>query len=191
MLDRPYFNDRTTTLQERAAEDWSDPTRLHMLYTELLYRERRAARLLRELIEERLKGFKEHFQWPTTDAPEGSGSIGDEVFQVQEGLLGFIGYRVGRSGVTAQKRRAILEDVYLREIPPVHSREYMLQWGKPRTATRLKKLANVLASHTRLAKWNDPERLVTAISHWEADLEYLKRKFYAGVYSFRWPKTTA
>jgi len=189
--DRPFINNLTAELHERATKDWSNPTQLRLLYMELLYRERRAARLLRELIEDRLKGFKEYFPWPTTDVPDGTGSIGEQAFQVQEGLLGFIGYRVGINGVTAQKRRAILEDVYLREIPPVNSCEYMQEWGKPRTAKRLKKLANVLAAFARLAKRNGSTTRAKAISHWEADLEYLKRKFYNGVYSFSWPRTNA
>lgn len=193
MTDRPYKDDWIAVLRKRADADWSDPTRLNLLYVELTYRRRRAPLLLRERIEKHLAsmGKGKYFDWPTTEAPGGTSRLSDGVFQVQEGLLSFVGYRVGRNCASAQKRQALLEAVYEREVPPVSSREYMLQWGKPKTAKRLKKLANALAAFTRQAKRNNPETLASAIADWEVDLAYLKRKFYAGVYSFTWPETRA
>jgi len=191
MLTRPFFNHSTAKLRKESESQWGNPDVLHSVYTELLYRERKAALLLRELIEERLLVFTEYFPWPTTDAPNSTNSLDTTIFTEQVGLLAFVGYRVGQNGVTPQKRRALLEDVYLRRVPPVNSQDYMSTWGKPRTSTRLKKLANVVASNARHAKRNSSERFSIAISEWEADLAYMKKKFYVGVYSFKWPKTAA
>lgn len=193
---RPYFRGTTAEIREVVDTKWSEPDVLYTVYNELIYRERRAARLLRELIEQHLKTFDGYFRWPTTEVSDGSdGRIGSDVFAVAEGMLGFMGYRVGvratKDGVTPQKRRAILEDAYLRQLPPVNSTEYMAGWGKPRTATRLKKIADAIASQTQLAKRKSPTRNKVAIQEWESDLAYLKRKFYDSEYSFKWPRTNA
>lgn len=192
--DRMYFRFTTAELRREVEANWSAPERLHALYFELVHRERRAARKLRESIEAHLKTFDGYFPWPSTEVRAGRGSIDSASFAVAEGVLGFMGYRVGAraadDGVTPQKRRAVLEDVYLHALPPMQSAEYMVAWGRPKTATRLKKIANAIAANTCLRKRRDGAKFAVAIKDWEADLAYLKRSFYVDVYSFKWPTTT-
>lgn len=131
------------------------------------------------------------FSWPTTTVvPEGSG---DDIAEVSPedwpnvGLLKYVGYTVGVDGLPAAERRKILDRVFSRPLPNVHSKSYMQEWGEPNSALRLQKLANALSSFARLAKRKKPKR-TAAISDWESDLRWLKKKYYDSRFYFFWPR---
>ena len=155
--DRPYFFDTTADLKRRVDSQWYSPAILHSIYAELLFRKRKKAKQLRDRIAVRLNDFEQYFAWPTTDVTQGAGGIDPSVYRVGQGTLGFLGYRVGAAGISTLNRRALLDYVYENSLPTVDSIEYMEQWGKPRSATRLKKVANVLAALVRGAKRNNPD----------------------------------
>jgi hypothetical protein len=118
-------------------------------------------------------------EWPTTHV----GLTGSSILSAdwpEEGILSFVGYRVGKTNPTRPKelRKLILEGIFLGEIPPIIPRNLLIDWGEPGTKKRLLKIANVLAALTRNAKRKRQADMSIAISHWEDDLEYLRRKFW-------------
>ena len=98
-----------------------------------------------------------------------------------------MGYKVGKAGVPQAQRRALLDDAFLDNVPSINSREYMSEWGKPNTATRLRKMAHSIAEFAKIHKKHDPTKYAVAIKDWEADLEYLRVTHYEGRFSFKWP----
>ncbi len=131
----------------------------------------------------------ELFKWPDTNARVGYGEI-DTTSWPMEGLLQFMGYKVGHQGETMMMRQAILAHVFTDHIPPVFSRAYLEEWGSPATVQRLKKLADTIASLTRNAKRRRTRGMDEAIRDWEADLEYLYYEYYVGRFAFTWPLIT-
>ena len=72
--DRPYKAMTASQLKEFAARGLEDIRLLHRIHCELLFRERKAARDLRESLDSILRpltGYNEHFPSPTTTAPAG------------------------------------------------------------------------------------------------------------------------
>ncbi|MCB1021792.1 MAG: hypothetical protein KDC27_17805 [Acidobacteria bacterium] len=164
---------------------------MHQIYAELLFRARRPARELRDEIAKELQRAHAYFAWPTTEASSGAGAIDDSYFDHAQGVLGYLGYRVGMSGIPQGQRSDLLDHVYGNTLPPVNSREYMEQWGEPSTAMRLRKMAESLAAFARNAKRRNPRAMAAAIQDWEDDLRYLKKSYYTGRYAFLWPETIA
>lgn len=129
----------------------------------------------------------EFFNWPTTEADGGDHSL-SFVGKTDDGMLSYLEYRVGKTnGEPAPVRRAILDRVFGAFLPPVFPKDYMDAWGVPKSAARLKKMAESLAAFTRNAKRRDADSLDEAIRQWEADLEYLHDKYYVGRFHFGWP----
>ena len=106
------------------------------------------------------------------------------------GLLSLSGYHVGRtSSLRTSGRREILNWIYLEDdLGDLDDREYARTWGAPGSSKRLKKMADSLAafiSHRR----DVPADYSIAISHWEADLRYLKDTFHEpSKHKWTWPK---
>lgn len=137
----------------------------------------------------RLKpGDPEYFDWPSTTALKGTGDFGNTDWE-EVGMLGYLGYHVGRtSDLTALQRTLLLSRILDMKLPPLNSVEYMKQWNLPQSSARLKKMAETIASFTRNAKRRRHDRLAMAIREWEDDLSCLREKFYVGRFSFGWPK---
>jgi len=117
---------------------------------------------------------------------------GDDFWDYEQGMLSFMGYRVGESStLTEQQRRAILAYVYEGQLPNINSVDYMSEWDMPDTGERLKKMADSLATFARNAKRRRGKNLSTAIARWEADLAFLKEKYYryTTMYRWSWPQT--
>lgn len=128
----------------------------------------------------------EYFRWPTTQAPPSgpqSGSIQTPL--QQEGVLRALGYSVGANGIRLSERRQILDEIVEKEIRLNLDTAYLSSWGRPRTANRLRKLANTIAALTRNMKRRTP--VAPSIEDWELDLEYLKHTYYDGRFDFVWP----
>lgn len=129
----------------------------------------------------------EYFAWPTTGISGGVGDFGKVDWQ-PIGMLAYLGYHVGvNSDLKEGQRQKLLAHVYGMRLPPINDLTYMLAWDLPRSAKRLLKLADTLAALVRNAKRRQNTKLHAAISHWEADLAYLKKAFYDGRFDFRWP----
>lgn len=185
-MSRPYFGCSTEELRQIAIASLDNASKLHTLYAELVFRERRAARQLRDQIARELYGAREWFQWPTTDAPEGQRDV-EITFPVARGLLGFMGYQVGARAATASRRQGLLADIFQGDLPSINSQEYMEGWGAPSTGTRLSKIAESIAAFARNAQRRDNDGVNTAVGHWKEDLAFLRSQFYEGRFNFPWP----
>lgn len=185
----PHSKKYTRELAQMAATPNLPTKEVHELYIELGFRERKAARQLREQLAAQLKQ-REYFTWPSTEAPQGGGDMDTAHFQHEQGPLGFMGYRVGKNGLAADKRRDLLSGAYAGQLPPINSPEYMAKWDAPGTGERLKKIADSIAARARDATRNDAARYRQAIQDWKSDLKYLKEAFYDGRYDhdFVWPE---
>lgn len=189
MSDRPFMQLKTAELRDEVKGARGNVKILHQVYAETLFRSRKPARLLRELLVEEFAAMECPFPWPSTAVPAGGRRIRAIEFKQVEGILSVMGYRVGQAGVSVYKRRDLLDHIYESRLPKVHTTEYMAGWGSPKSATRLRKLAESIASFTRSAKRNNAARYATAISDWESDLKYLKKTYYHR-YKFPWPRTS-
>lgn len=156
----------------------------------LLYRKRKAATKLREVVVDKMVDILNGGgPWPRTDAPQGYGEISDPEHWPQTGLLAFLGDRVGQSGVEESSRRDILDYVYISKLPNVNSPDYMAEWSSASSWPRLRKMAESIAAFTRNAKRKNTPELKTSIDEWQSDLDYLKLEYYVGRYDFSWPRT--
>lgn len=131
----------------------------------------------------------DYFPWPNTAALSGKGNLPTAVFTTKEGLLSYCGYKVGANGLPLDPRRKILDAIFLAQLPPIDDPAYCAQWGEPRSAKRLQKLAETMAAFVRNAKRRDAARMEKSIREWETDLAYLKRRYYDNRFSFPWPPT--
>jgi hypothetical protein len=177
-------------LAAKADSAWEDSDALQLILAELLFRKRAGAQKLRKKVTERLiEMSQQSFLWPSTAVLPSSHALGGDQFWYSDGLLSFMGYRVGQNGVPASHRRDILDYVYHEAIPRVNSTEYMNSWSVPKSSGRLRKMAESIAAFTRNAKRNLFADMSSAVSDWEEDLAYLKRTIYDGRYNFVWPAT--
>jgi len=161
-------------------------TLVHILF-ELSFRSGKNSLELREEVVQKINEFQfQSFEWPSTEAPLGDGTIDDRGWP-EQGLLSYLGYCVGASGVRQSERLGLLNYIYHNELPNVNDHEYMLDWGNPRTGPRLQKMANSIASFIRMAKRKSLASLGPAIRDWTVDLDYLHANFYLGRYDFIWP----
>jgi hypothetical protein len=189
-LERGFMQLPTAQLKQIVEGNEGDFDVLHSVFVELLFRKRKLARELRSKVSERLAELEEqYFPWPSTEAQIGEKGLDDSFFHYSQGLLGFMGYRVGASGIGAARRQELLHSVYVGRLPSLNSKSYMAEWGLPQTKERLRKIAESIAAFVRNAKRRQRRELSRAISQWEADLEFLKRAYYVGKYDFGWPDT--
>ena len=188
--NRPLIAHSTAELKSLAQQSLSSPQRLANVYFELQFRTRKAARELRDYVRFLLSSLGHPFPWPSTEAAPGQNTLAQGVFEIDIGLLKTLGYTVGMEGIGEGKRRDILADVFEQELVLLRGHSQQKQWGRPKSAKRLQKLANVIASFARNAKRRKNPPTV-AITEWESDLRYLKKSFYTGTYEFPWPRTEA
>jgi len=185
---RPYIYEHRPELRKITLENWDNLDVLSSVKTELQFRSKRKPILnLVSQIEQRLREL-ESFPWVSTKAVVGSGKLEIKDWD-KTGLLSAAGYETGANGLDEKSRRDILDAVYTQEIPANFKMTDLKKWGKPKTGTRLKKLADCLASFTRNEKRNYTGDYSVSISERETDLKYLKKKYYNGRYDFGFPNT--
>lgn len=147
-------------------------------------------------------GFDEQFpfdtelpvqwRWPAINATPGNGDMNAAFLPFS--ALKLFGYTVGKSaGWPQEKRQRFLSDFMEMELPSIVSEHFGDEYGKPMSTTRLRKVANVLASNCSSRLRNNPSRYELAISDWIDDLDYLKIKYYEGhgLKFYPWPDTSA
>jgi hypothetical protein len=132
---------------------------------------------------------KQSFIWPKTAILPSAKALSGNYFDYEKGVLSFLGYRVGYSGISLKNRRAVLSYAYHERLPSVVSTEYMAEWSEPETAVRLKKIADSLAAFARNGRRNEKQDMSEAVNHWVTDLAWLKTEYYDGHYDskFAWP----
>jgi hypothetical protein len=186
-IPRPLIDRWWPNLAALVDERRDDTLGLVEILHELGFRHRAGAMRLRERVFERLLELSEEgFAWPSTMASSGGGYLEADDWP-KKGMLSFLGYHVGESGLGAGGRREILDFAYKGRLPNVNNQSYMDQWGHPETGARLKKMAESIAAFCRNHKRKNGAAL--SVQEWESDLEYLRVKYYVGRYSFIWPDT--
>lgn len=128
-----------------------------------------------------------YFRWPDTDVGDHSSHRGTVEVTQEVGVLKSIGYQVGLHAIPLHERRRLLSRVFEHDLTMELERSYLNEWGGARSSLRLKKLAHTIASLTRNMKRRNGD--APSIEDWEADLAYLKRRYYDGKYDFPWPKS--
>lgn len=189
---RPYITLSWFELEAIASSNRGETTRLQEVLAELKYRRSRKAVDLYNRVAARVAELNQSkpavFKWPTTAVvADAETALKTSFFDHDDGLLKFMGYAVGQKGAYRSRRRQVLDYVFNERIPRVHSDGYMEEWGKPKSAERLKKLANSLASFARNAKRKRGSDMAHAIMDWEEDLLYLKQAYYDRKFRFEWP----
>ena len=118
-------------------------------------------------------------EWPAEAEQTAAVALDSEAFFHATGMLKFMGYSVGRkAALSTDRRRAILQYVFTGRLPPVNDALYVQEWARPRSNRRLRKIANSLATFARNARKKKSSSWNRAIANWEADLAYLKRRYY-------------
>jgi hypothetical protein len=132
------------------------------------------------------------WKWPVVNhPPPGEGGFAAGTFREYSALKMF-GYTVGKTdGWPPARRHAFLSDFMTMLLPPIVVRTFGEEYGEPLTTTRLRKVANVIASNATNFYRNDPVRYRVAISDWEADLSFLYDEFYCrrGLAIKPWPSS--
>lgn len=135
----------------------------------------------------KIKG--DYFVWPSTEVYASHLRLKNKVEWQRNGILGLYGYCVGKThGEPPNVRRKILDEVFKANIPPVLDFAYIREWSIPKSAPRLEKMANTLASLARNEKRKGALYAV-AYGEREEDLSYLYKKYYLGKFGFGWPDT--
>lgn len=134
--------------------------------------------------------FSYGFKWPSTLVSNNSSQNDLIAKWLQKGFLGYLGYKVGRSGLSSIKRIKILEKAFTNQLPSELPIVYRDEWGKPNSSQRLLKIANSIASFCRNAKNRNNRSYAIAIYDWETDLNWLKAQYYIPLnFNFSWPLT--
>lgn len=130
----------------------------------------------------------DYFKWPSTEGGNGDGSLRFDAWH-KEGMLSYLGYRVGATdGEAPGTRQRILDMAFSEVLPPVNDPDYHQAWAAPGTAARLKRLAREIARFVRHAKSKRSADMSSAIDDWEADLQYLYDTYYVRRFGFGWPR---
>ncbi len=186
---RSYLKYRTNELETIADSKWDNTEVLNQIHYELEFRSRKKALGLRKRIATRLTQLQQtQFTCPTTKANSGSQNLSNDVFKYEQGLLKHYGYKVGRSGFSHRERWEILDRVFSQPLLQIDNTAYLNEWGEPRSAKRLQKMADSIAAFTRNAKRRNSRSFSKAIQDWETDLAYLKRTYYNN-FLFVYPRT--
>ncbi len=129
----------------------------------------------------------DYFTWPSTAAWLGDGGFLASGLD-EDGALSLFGYRVSREAdLSDEERRSKLDVVFQAVIPPFTHWFKVLEWGEPKSAVRLKKMANCLAAFARNGSRQTGERMSVPVEKWKEDLAYLRLKYYERLFGFDWP----
>ena len=168
-------DDITIAVLEEIVAELGQRKNSHALYVLLKVGEilEAAMKRRREKSDQRRRSIKEmieqegYFEWPSTDAPASRYGFSGDVFFYKDGILSYVGYKVGYDGEETICRQKILDCIFHNVLPNVDSKDYMKEWGSPKSACRLQKLAESIAAFTRNAKRNYTADYSQAIKHWQ------------------------
>lgn len=111
---------------------------------------------------------------------------------LEKGLLYYVGYHVGKTGLPKNKQIMLLSNVFKNNLPSIYNlpQEYLIEWGEPKSPQRLKKLAYSIATFCKNAKKKSKHNMDQAIKDWKDDLEWLYNEYYLPLgFKFKWPDT--
>ena len=182
--------DLTSELRARARENAEDPQALlEILYDITTWSDSETVDIEQWIIE-RISANVDRLAPPEpVTVPTGDASVDTDEWP-DVGLLGSLGYKVGKSGKPEYRRHAILRVAFERNADDYIDPDYVSEWGGPRSRERLQKIVNSLAAFSRNARKRNTKSLQTAVRHWEKDLAFLRREYAESVDGVRWPDMT-
>ena len=131
------------------------------------------------------------WKWPITQISPFSDGRGENNSRYRDrSALKLFGYTVGRvAGWPRSKRQEFLRDFMELKLPNRVTLEFGDEYGKPFSATRLRKVAYFIAFLCKSRTRNDSMDYDAAINDWEDDLSFLKKTYYEemGIKFDRWP----
>jgi hypothetical protein len=189
---RPHIQETWIGLTNRANVGKDDIKVLQSILAELKFRKTKKAKQVYEAVVLRINEVQSlermPFRWPSTAVVADSRkALSGNFFDYEDGLLKFMGYAVGQNGCYRIRRREILDYVFHGALPQVQSALHMEEWGANGSCVRLQKMANCIASFTRIAKRRKNASMELAIQDWEEDFAYLKEKYYRPADGYGWP----
>jgi hypothetical protein len=94
------------------------------------------------------------------------------------GVLGALGYHVGKNGVDKRTRRAILtEAVEVQLVAASHEfAQYVLGWGAPKSRQRKVKIRDSIRAFAQVRRSARAD-YSAALADWDDDLAWLKAKY--------------
>jgi hypothetical protein len=104
---------------------------------------------------------------------------------VEESPLHSLGYRVGKTGESIERRCEILRRAFTGHLPIIGPQEYMEQWGEPGSPARLRRMADHISARCTDFSGRHSHRF--AVADWREDLEWLRINYYHGHFQFGWP----
>ena len=114
-------------------------------------------------------------KWPERASTNRSIALSGKVFPHADGMLSFMGYKVGvTSELTPTERCEILWYVFRGDLPIVSSRAYTEEWGSPVSAKRLAKMTITIFTLIENARRRRTDMRV-AINEWKNDLAFIQR----------------
>lgn len=119
-------------------------------------------------------------RWPACAIEKEERAFRETCFDCgEQGMLAFFGYHVGETrGLVMPVRHSILDYIFQGRLPLVNDEAYTRSWGEPLSAERLRKLCSTIAYLARNAIARANPNLHTAVSEWEADLRYLRQRYF-------------
>ena len=142
--------------------------------------------------------------WPPTivyPTDKKGNRLSKDVIFNEYSALWLCGYRVGKKGLSSDKRKELLISFMERQLHPAIKEIFVDEYGEPYSPEenppkRLMKVANVIAANCRNMKRNQIKTghdYSTAIAHYEEDLEFLREHYFEqwkiGNPPLPWPKT--
>lgn len=128
-------------------------------------------------------------EWPRTACMPQEEALSEDHFS-HPNMLGFFGYRVGKTGLETPERQSILKYVYFGELPRVMRHGHTKRWGEPGTPQRLRMLARSIVDLMEYTMGKSGKNdLTVALRDWRSDLKWLKKTHYAQLPKgcFKWP----
>lgn len=94
------------------------------------------------------------------------------------GVLGEMGYKVGKDGLPTASRREILQQVLRVELVAASgdAESYIREWGSPGSNQRVVKMYNAVTAFSRNAQRRNAD-YSEAIADWESDLDWLESTY--------------
>lgn len=118
---------------------------------------------------------KGKYDWPKLDCPAAQYGYQQGNYQIwSEGLMSYVGYKVGARGEPRWIRWKLIDCVVHKTLPNVNSASYMQEWGEPKSRERLAKLHNFLSFYS---EHQGPGDWRKARSDYNEDLNYFQDRY--------------
>ena len=93
------------------------------------------------------------------------------------GLLQYLGYTAGHSGLPDAERQEILAWIMESNLPLIHGKKYMDKWGLPKTRKRFNMILKSLTGFKNVRSKSGPE-FDEAKRNWNDDIKYLDDEYF-------------